>query len=70
MLIFIMYLILIIIIGSRLGGKLGVLVFIHGGAYTRGAAASHGPQKLMREDIVVVTLNYRLGVLGKLQFFI
>ena len=45
---------------------LPVLVFIHGGAYTRGAAASHGPAKLLREDIVLVTLNYRLGVLGEL----
>ncbi|KAL7640321.1 UNVERIFIED_CONTAM: hypothetical protein RMT77_008585 [Armadillidium vulgare] len=44
--------------------RLPVLVFIHGGAYTRGASSSHGPERLMREDIIVVTLNYRLGVLG------
>ncbi|KAF2351967.1 Carboxylesterase type B [Trinorchestia longiramus] len=46
---------------------LPVLVFIHGGAYTRGAASSHGPQRLMTEDVVVVTMNYRLGVLGFLS---
>lgn len=46
---------------------LPVLVFIHGGAYTRGAASSHGPQRLMMQDIVVVTMNYRLGVLGFLS---
>lgn len=51
-----------------------VLVFIHGGAFVDGSGGSllfeggppvyDGAYLAAREDIVVVTLNYRLGVLG------
>ncbi|KAK7071886.1 Carboxylesterase [Halocaridina rubra] len=47
--------------------RLPVLVFLHGGSYLRGTASSLGPRKLMREDIVVVTANFRLGILGFLS---
>ena len=43
-----------------------VLVFIHGGAYLTGTAAMpwyHGAS-LASSDVVVVTINYRLGALG------
>jgi carboxylesterase type B len=30
-----------------------------------GGAASFGAERLMREDIVVVTIEYRVGALGK-----
>ena len=44
-----------------------VLVWIHGGAYVSGASNRpiYDPRHLVREgDVVVVTLNYRLGVEG------
>jgi para-nitrobenzyl esterase len=44
-----------------------VLVWIHGGAYTTGTAAMpwyDGSNLVRRGDVVVVTINYRLGVLG------
>ncbi|CAH2092309.1 unnamed protein product [Euphydryas editha] len=48
---------------------LPVMVFIHGGAFVLGNGddTSHGPQYLIRKDVVVVTLNYRLGILGFLS---
>ncbi|KAJ8963468.1 hypothetical protein NQ318_018951 [Aromia moschata] len=46
-----------------------VMVWIHGGAFTTGSndPSLYGPELLMIEDIVLVTLNYRLGVLGFLS---
>lgn len=47
-----------------------VLVYIHGGAFVAGSSASEagaGPYLLMDTDIVLVTLNYRLGALGFLS---
>nr|CAH7738335.1 unnamed protein product [Callosobruchus chinensis] len=46
-----------------------VMVYIHGGGYVTGSskAAIYGPEYLMMEDIVLVTLNYRLGLLGFLS---
>ncbi|XP_052871462.1 juvenile hormone esterase-like, partial [Anopheles cruzii] len=48
------------------GGKRPVLVFIHGGGYSGGFGDDdlYGSQYFMTEDVVVVTFNYRLGVLG------
>jgi len=46
---------------------LPVMVFIHGGGFIIGASFLHGPEKFMREDIVLVTINYRLGVFGFLS---
>ena len=45
--------------------KLPVLVWIHGGSLWVGAARDYNPEKLAIEGkAVVVTLNYRLGLLG------
>jgi para-nitrobenzyl esterase len=45
-----------------------VMVWIHGGAYTMGSGDLYdGSQLVRRGDVVVVTLNYRLGVLGWLS---
>ncbi|KAL1401728.1 hypothetical protein pipiens_001930 [Culex pipiens pipiens] len=46
--------------------KLPVMVFIHGGGLVGGHADSsmYLPNYLLQEDVVVVTVNYRLGVLG------
>lgn len=48
------------------GEKRPVLMFIHGGGFTEGSAAVpvYEGEALARKGLVVVTLNYRLGVLG------
>lgn len=43
---------------------LPVMIWFHGGGYVKGSSSQFGPQFMMREDIVLVTVNYRLGVLG------
>jgi para-nitrobenzyl esterase len=45
---------------------LPVMVWIHGGGFTGGSASDDfmDGAKLMRHGVVVVTINYRLGVLG------
>lgn len=42
------------------------MVWIHGGGFTSGSSKSelYGPELILPEDVVVVTINYRLGVLG------
>lgn len=46
-----------------------VLVYIHGGSYVFDTAARYpGDSLAVRGDVVVVTLNYRLGVFGYLDF--
>ncbi|XP_068247581.1 esterase E4-like [Palaemon carinicauda] len=47
--------------------RLPVLVFLHGGNYLRGTASTLGPRKLLRENIVLVTVNFRIGILGFLS---
>ncbi|XP_069697219.1 juvenile hormone esterase-like [Periplaneta americana] len=46
--------------------KLPVIVFIHGGKFVFGSGASvaSAPDFIMNEDVIFVTINYRLGVLG------
>lgn len=47
---------------------LAVLVYVHGGGATNGAGADHDGSALARQgDIIVVTVNYRLGALGFLN---
>jgi para-nitrobenzyl esterase len=51
----------------RAGEVLPVMVWIHGGAYIIGAgdAPIHDPAQLVREHrVIVVTVTYRLGILG------
>lgn len=45
---------------------LPVMVWIHGGALTRGsgAIATYDGTRLAQKDVVLVTINYRLGMLG------
>jgi para-nitrobenzyl esterase len=51
---------------AKSGAKLPVLVWIHGGGYTTGAASQplYDGESLARKGAVVVTLNYRLGPFG------
>jgi para-nitrobenzyl esterase len=54
------------------GARRPVLVWIHGGAFSVGAArrpATEGGALARRADAVVVTLNYRLHALGWLDLF-
>src|SRR5260370_13245308 len=46
--------------------KLPVMVWIHGGALTAGAASvgAYDGEQLAMKGVVVVTINYRLGVFG------
>jgi len=51
-------------LGGSGDGGLPVLVWIHGGRFTLGAGRDYDGTKLAADGIVVVTINYRLGVLG------
>ncbi|MDQ8029708.1 MAG: carboxylesterase family protein [Brevundimonas sp.] len=50
-------------------GKAPVMVWIHGGALVTGSSKEtlYDGERLAREGVVVVTINYRLGVLGWLS---
>jgi para-nitrobenzyl esterase len=51
--------------GRDLRRKLPVMVWIHGGAFQNGSGENYDPTKLVSQgDVVVVTINYRLGQLG------
>lgn len=49
--------------------KLAVMVFIHGGGYSFGSGNDNwfGPDFLIEQNVILVTLNYRLGFLGFLS---
>lgn len=49
--------------------KRPVMVWIHGGGFnlSSGDATLYGPDYIVPKDVVLVTLNYRLGVLGTLH---
>jgi carboxylesterase type B len=50
---------------SRSHERLPVYVWIHGGGLVNGSSNQHDGTKFVRETgIIVVTINYRLGVLG------
>nr|AHJ81352.1 carboxylesterase [Locusta migratoria] len=46
---------------------LPVLFWIHGGGYRRGSASQYGVTPLLNKNLVVVTIQYRLGSLGFLS---
>jgi para-nitrobenzyl esterase len=41
-----------------------VMVWLHGGGLTVGESDDYDPTRLVRQGVVVVTINYRLGYLG------
>lgn len=44
------------------------MVFVHGGSYTEGTGnMMDGSVLASYGKVIVITLNYRLGVLGKIQ---
>jgi para-nitrobenzyl esterase len=42
------------------------MIFIHGGGFSGGSAQLYNGFVLAQRGIVVVTINYRLGPLGKI----
>jgi carboxylesterase type B len=46
------------------------MAWIHGGGFKTGTAARsmYGPDYLLEEDVVIVAMGYRLGILGN-KFF-
>jgi para-nitrobenzyl esterase len=46
------------------GRPLPVTVWIHGGAFIWGESDDYNPAALVAHDVIVVTINYRLGALG------
>ncbi|GAB3225854.1 carboxylesterase/lipase family protein [Mycolicibacterium hippocampi] len=56
--------------GTQPGDAKPVMVWVHGGAYILGSASQplyHGRALAAGGDVVVVTVNYRLGALGFLE---
>lgn len=47
--------------------SLPVMFWISGGGFIAGSGgiSAYGPQYLLDKDIVLVTINYRIGILGK-----
>ncbi|MGC2493243.1 carboxylesterase/lipase family protein [Candidatus Binatus sp.] len=43
---------------------LPVMFWIHGGGLTGGAGSDYDPSELVKKGVIVVTINYRLGLLG------
>ena len=43
---------------------LPVMVYIHGGSLISGESDDYNPAPLVRDGVIVVTINYRLGALG------
>jgi para-nitrobenzyl esterase len=50
--------------GALKGPKRPVMVWIHGGSLNVGEGDGYDPATLVRDGVVVVTINYRLGALG------
>ena len=50
---------------TRPGDRLPVMVWWHGGGYTSGAGGAYDAQRMASQgNVIVVTLNYRLGIFG------
>lgn len=46
------------------------MVWVHGGAFILGSNSKdfYNPEFLLRKDVVVIAINYRLGCFGELHF--
>jgi para-nitrobenzyl esterase len=49
---------------ATVGSKLPVMFWIHGGALITGESTDYDPTALVKHGVIVVTVNYRLGLLG------
>ncbi|CAG7828875.1 unnamed protein product, partial [Allacma fusca] len=52
---------------SQFSVNLTTMFYIHGGAYISGGGSIVGPNYFMDEDVILITINYRLGALGFLN---
>ena len=50
--------------GNDIGEARPVMVWIHGGALVVGESNEYDASKLVQRNVIVVTINYRLGALG------
>lgn len=46
-------------------GRYPVMVYIQAESFENGDSSLYGPEKLLDKEVVVVTFNYRLGLLGE-----
>jgi carboxylesterase type B len=53
-------------INASSNGSLPVMVYFHGGGFMFGASNryEYGPKYLVRHDVILITVNYRVGVYG------
>ncbi|GAA0582234.1 carboxylesterase family protein [Kribbella sandramycini] len=50
-------------------GRKPVMVWLHGGGFVEGAGSEYDPRRLaVRGGVVVVTINYRLGIFGNFGY--
>ncbi|XP_050438553.1 juvenile hormone esterase-like [Adelges cooleyi] len=58
-----------VFVPQELNKKKPVMMFVHGGAFnfSSGSSDFHSPDYLIEENVILVTLNYRLNVLGFLN---
>jgi para-nitrobenzyl esterase len=56
--------------GTKVDAKLPVMVWIHGGAFVGGSGSGPGTagNEFARQDVILMTFNYRLGRLGHFAF--
>jgi len=47
-----------------ISGGYPVLIWIHGGGFRRGAACQYEMRHLIKKELIVVSIQYRLGTLG------
>ena len=51
--------------GIDINSSKAVMIWIHGGGYTIGTGSSYlGAPIAVNGDVIVVTFNYRLGIMG------
>lgn len=50
--------------------KYPVMVYIQAESFENGDSSLYGPEKLLDKEVVVVTFNYRLGLLGMFTYFL
>lgn len=55
---------------SQSAARKPVMVWIHGGLYATGSGDDmfYGPDYIIENDVILVTINYRLSVFGKFNF--
>lgn len=46
------------------------MVYIQAESFENGDSSLYGPEKLLDKEVVVVTFNYRLGLLGMFTYFL